>query len=489
MVSSNIRPRFISSFKLTTPQSTSNGQPKKEQNTPTFRWNRKKKAIIAVSLVIVVLVSCFALYPHGNPALSDDPDPTATASGSPTPSASTSTQTTQPSNGPQDSTPPIHPTSPPNSDTSWQVVTHANPVNADTWRAVAKYAWNYFDVDVGVDSTTGLPGSSGSFSAFTDWDLGVYIQAVIDAKTIGIIGADGDWGSGARLEKVMTFLETRELNSTTGYPFWFYKSDGTNYHENSDKATGPDTMDTGRLFVALNNLKSFNSSLAPRIDNLVYNVNENRSNYVTLVPSMKSFQGSTSIYGYYMVSGFASFWPNELSAVPPKIINNILNSDTISYGNVTLPASQLLGDPLYGSLFDIKNNPVGLETIAQKVYAAHETYYNLTNMYRAFSEGPSLSGDWAYEWVVDYDRTWVVNVNNQDSTMTPIIYTKTAFCFLSIYNTTFAKSMVSYLEVAQDAPNRGYYSGVDENGNKLPDTSLHTNGLILGAARYAIQHV
>ena len=479
-------------FRIALSQPTRSTQPKKEHNL-SLHLTKTKKTIIATSLVIVILVSCFAFYPRGDADSLNTTDPTASPSS--TPISNTSTSPTNntviyPSKVPPTLRDPLSPTVTPTPDTSWQVVTNANPVNNDTWRAIAKYAWNYFAVDTGVDSTTGLPGSSSYFSAFTDWDLGVYIQAVMDAKTIGIIDAGGDWGSSARLDKIMTFLEKRELNSTTGYPYWFYTSNGTNYNQNSDKAPGVDIVDTGRLFVALNNLKSFNSSLATRIDNLVYNTGGNRSNYAALLPSIKAdAEGSYSIYAYYFVSGFASFWPNELATIPPKILNNIFASGTVKYGNVSLPVSNLLCDPLYCAVFEIKNNPVALISLAQTVYAAHETYYNITGgTYRAFGEGPSFSGDWAYEWVMNDNITWVIKINNQDSNMSPIIYTKTAFCFLSLYNTTFAKSMVSYLEVKQGEPRNGYYSGTDENGDNLPDTNLHTNAIILEAARYSIQN-
>ena len=67
-------------------------------------------------------------------------------------------------------------------------------------------AWAYFQPGIGVDSKTGLPYAGASdFKGFTDWDLGVYIQSVIDAQKIGLIGTDGDWGSNQRLEKAMHF--------------------------------------------------------------------------------------------------------------------------------------------------------------------------------------------------------------------------------------------------------------------------------------------
>jgi hypothetical protein len=114
----------------------------------------------------------------------------------------------------------------------------------------------------------------------------------------------------------------------------------------------------------------------------------------------------------------------------------------------------------------------------------------VTRQYVAFSEGLSLSGQWAYEWVVLPDgRTWVVlDIYNQDFNMIPVIYTKVAMGFLAIYNTTFARNMVVYLENALPNPAHGYSEGVDESGKLLTGVSSTTNGLIIGAATYAIQN-
>ena len=54
---------------------------------------------------------------------------------------------------------------------------------------------------------------------------------------------------------------------------------------------------------------------------------------------------------------------------------------------VTLPQCKITGDPLFGAIFDLTNNPAQLTTIAYQVYLAHEAYTNATGMYRAFSEG------------------------------------------------------------------------------------------------------
>ena len=261
------------------------------------------------------------------------------------------------------------------------VIESAQTINSTVWRAVAANAWQYFQPGVGVDSNTGLPYAGGAtgFHYFTDWDLGVYIQAVIDANKTGLIGNDGAWGSSARLEKVVSFLETRDLNAA-GYPFWFYDATTRkDYNAISDLAAGSvDTVDTGRLFVALNNLRNFNSSLAQRINNIVYNGSGNRSDYAALVPSIeRDSLTSTSIYAYYCWSGFASFWPNDLSNAPSTILNNIFSA-----GNVTTPQgvslykATILGDPLLCSVFELNNNDTRLMALARQVYLAHEAYYS-----------------------------------------------------------------------------------------------------------------
>jgi hypothetical protein len=370
-------------------------------------------------------------------------------------------------------------------------------VNSTMWKEVAAIAWRYFQPGVGVDSNTGLPRAGGTDSPnFTDWDLGIYIQAVVDATATKLIGNEGAWGSSARLETVVNFLETRELNSYN-YPYWFYQAgDGKPYRANSDLATSPvDGIDTGRLFVALNNLKTFNYSLAQRIDTIVKGPG-NRSNYAALVPNIKQESlTSNSIYFYYIANGFAGFWPNELSNATNTILNNIISAGNVTTPEgVSLPLAAILGDPLLCSVFETSYNS-HLMAITRQVYLAHEAYYNKTyqdtgqGQYRAFSEGSSLSTYWVYEWVVLPDgRTWVILGGAADNNISPIIYTKIAVGFLAIYNTTYARDMVVYLEKTLPDPANGYCEGVDESGAQLTVVGLHTNGLIIEAAKYAIQN-
>jgi hypothetical protein len=478
---------FVSHLK----RSVSNNAGTQNNSGPhrSYHLGNKGKAGIAVALIAVILVSAFIFFPRDAPAVGtpgNTTDPVATTNGTNSPSTGPSN-----SNGPTKV--PFTPLQPlldtlTGKDRSAEVVTNSATLNSSVWRQVATYSWSYFQPGVGVDSRTGLPASGDTVSYFTDWDLGVYLQAVMDAQKIGLIGNDGTWGSSARIDKVMTFLENRQLNSDH-YPYWFYYNDGTVNHQLSDRATELCyTADTGRLFVALNNIKAYNSSFSGRIDNLVYNTYGNRSNYASLVPNLKTeSQTSTSIYAYYIISGFASFWPNQLKDAPARILNNIMTSPPVKTPeNITLPNSRLTEDPLLCAIFELPNT-TQLTTLSKQAYMAHEAFYNATSIYRAFGEGNTFTDAWAYEWIVYDGKTWEVkDASGAELDINPIVYTKVAFSFLALYNTTYARNMVMFIEDRMENPSNGYSNGVSEVGTVLGATGLHTNGLILSAARYAI---
>ncbi len=459
-----------------------------------WRFSKKAKGLIVFAIIAVMLISVFAFLPkQGSSIIPQNTAPPISPSPSPSSTASvTRTNYSMPQIVPL--LPALTPSPTPKPP---GLIESAQTVNSTVWRGVANYAWNYFQPDVGVDPGTGLPYASGiDFMAFTDWDLGVYIQAVIDAQKIGLVGPGGDWGSNARFDKVLTFLETRELNNAS-YPYQFYNStDGGNYHLLSDVSNSSyDVVDTGRLFVALNNLRNFNTNFTTRINNFVYNTNGNRSNYAALVPSIAQDANSNSIYSYYFDSGFASFWPKQLGNLPATIMNNISKSPTVlTYGNISLPKAAISCDPLLCSVFELNNTNSKLMALANQVYLAHEAYYNSTNNYVAFSEGPAGATGFIWEWVVSPNGdAW--KIQNQDNlgssgylNIDPVFYTKVAFSFLALYNTTFAHNMVVCLEHYLETPTNGYEDGMDNKYNLFESVGSNTNGLILDAAQYAIQN-
>jgi hypothetical protein len=469
-----------------------------------FKLNMKSTSILAIAIILIMMVSVFASLStstQNKPSIVLPIENNSTSTSSPT-----SQQTASPSHKPVNT---------PESGSIWNPVTiittiidptpkpagliEANPnINTQVWKQVAANAWQYYQPDYGVDRTTGLPKASLAYPYFTDWDLGVYIQAIIDANQTGLNGNEGDWGTNARISKVFTFLETRKLNNAS-YPFWFYQSsDSENYHAASDLATtNVDVVDSGRLFIALNNLKVFNNTLAPRIDSLVYNRIGNRSNYAILVPGiLNDCKSSNSIYTYYYASGFASFWPTDLAGALEMVLTNIGNSGNTTNGlnGISLPNATISCEPLLCSIFELNSNSK-LTNLAKQVYLAHEAKYNATGKYVAFSEGNGMTG-FIYEWVVlPNGDTWKITKAGEWNyiNLEPIIYTKVALSFLALYNTTFARDMNIYLERAFPDVINGYYSGAEynkdiNNANLILSADSNTNGMILGAAKYAIQN-
>jgi hypothetical protein len=450
-------------------------------------FSRKTKCLTVVAIVAVLLISVFAFLPKqiGSkatvvvPQSSDNPTATPSpTSGSKHASSSNIDQWFNLNEEvPQTPSPPRPP----------GIIGSAQTINNTVWKEVAADAWAYFQPGIGVDSKTGLPYAGGpSCAYFTDWDLGVYIQAAIDAQKIGLISNDSAWDFSARINDVLTFLETRPLNTTTNYPFQFYEAATEQEYTLLQSNEIVDVVDTGRLFVALNNLINFNSSLTTRVDNIVLN---GRSNYAALVPSIASSADSNSIYAYYVDSGFASFWPDQLSNVPSEILSNIFSGGTnITYG-VSLPISSITGDPLLCSVFELNNNDSRLMALSWQVYAASDAYYCATGDYVAYGEGNGPFG-YMYEWVImPNGDTWnITDGSGAYLNINPIIYTKIAFSFLALYNTSFARSMAVYLEECLPTPTNGYSDGVDNYGNAVKDVGSNTNGLILDAAQYYIQN-
>ena len=363
-------------------------------------------------------------------------------------------------------------------------VDQAYPADATAyWLGLAEDAWNYFQPGKGVDATTGLHQASLDWPYFTDWDLGLYIQTIINAEKAGILSPDGAWGSNARLEKILTFLETRELTAD-GLPFWWYES--RTGHRSGEGS--PDVTDTGKLLVALQNLKLCRPDLEERINHVVYERTNYKSMWNVIIDEMPS---SAGIYAYEIIGGFAGFWPDTFSSVAEAILNNTVSAPKVETYGVNLPKSDVLCEPLLYSFFELKPD-VRLLALAQQVYLAHEARYNATGKYTAFSEGNTALNDspFAYEWVVLSDgRTWVIkDQKGFDANMIPIIYYKVAVSFLAIYGTKFSRDMVGYLDSYIPQSANGHAEGIDEDGRLVSVVVDKTNGLIISAARYAIEH-
>ena len=244
--------------------------------------------------------------------------------------------------------------------------------------------------------------------------------------------------------------------------------------------------DTGRLFVALNNLRSFNASLVSSIDYIVYN----ESDYAALIPSVQSDLSSNNVYNFYIDSGFASFWPQQAGNVPDAIMNNVVNTENVTTYGVSLPDTAITCEPLLCSIFELNSSNPQLDALMKQVYLAHVANYKATGKYVAFSEGNSFTSTYLYEWVVGPDgSTWKITSATQNGylNMEPIIYTKVAFSFMALYNSTYALNLILHLQNILPSPTHGYCDGADNSGQYIPRGGSGTNGLILDAALYAIR--
>ena len=455
-----------------------------------WRFGRKAKFLTVFVIVAVMLISVFAFLPKQGVTKGNVIPPSGNSTATPSPTAkppskskglvsinSTHTFTEIGSDSPSTY---VRPPGLIQSDTN---------ITSDIWLQVASYAWDYFQPGIGVDSNTGLPYALGtSFTGFTDWDLGCYIQALIDAQNLTLIGPNDLWGFNERVNMVLTFLENRTLNPNTDYPYQFYDAtNGSAY--NMPQESYVDVTDTGRLMVALYTLESYNSSFKQQIDYIVYN----KCNYAALVPSIEQDSlTSTDLYSYFVYSGFASFFP-ALSNAPNEVLTNILKANVTysPYGNVSLPDASISGDPLLMSIFELNNNDSRLMALSQEVYLASEAYYNATGNFAAFSEGNGYNGTFIDEWVVvPNGDTWVITTPGVSGYLSvdPVIYTKIAFSFLALYNTTDARNMIIYLEQNLPLPVTGYADGANNSGFAISGIGSNTNQLILDAALYALQN-
>lgn len=363
-----------------------------------------------------------------------------------------------------------------------QVIQNSPIDSTSYWMSLATNAWQYFQVGNSVNSATGLHASGQNYPYFTDWDLGVYIQAIIDADKLGIISSDGTYGADWRFNKILNFLETRPLMSD-GQPYaWYCAANGQNQDDEIQVAA-----DAGNLFVALNNLKEYRPDLASTIDYIVYN----RTNYEPEREAVILVAGSVNIYDYYVACGFADFWPSQFFSEENAILNRIVNAPTVEAYGVALPEADLTSEPLLLAVFNFQQPNATLLNLSRQVYLAEEARYNATGQYTAFSEGNTGGSGVTYVWewvVMSNGSTWVIEkLQTSAGSVTPIVYLKVAVDLDALYNTKYTQSMVDAIEPVS-LTNSGYRDGVNENGQAVSTVIDKTNGLILAAALYAVNN-
>ncbi|MHB9301402.1 DUF3131 domain-containing protein [Thermofilum pendens] len=340
------------------------------------------------------------------------------------------------------------------------------------WLELARAAWGYFSPGFGL-SQRGINYATPSWHYVTDWDVGHYLSAIVDAAWLGLISRDE---AISRAEKVLAFLSTRPLHPS-GVPYSAYSSDTGMPAENA----GPSNpSDAGRLLIALYRLKKSFPELAPTVD------------YVVERNGFSAFAGSvpdSGFYSYYYAYGF-HLWgfntPQVMKAL--SMLGRLPYTRTVDAYGVRLPYVEVTMEPILLTIFELDPPPEFYEW-AYKVYKAQENRYLATGKPTAFTEGQvNAPPYYIYEWIVDIytGETWTVWSGSLGKlSMTPVVYAKAALGMHAIWNTNYTAFLAEYVMKAK-TPNC-FYEGVDENGNVVYAITDKTNAMIVSAARYALQ--
>jgi len=349
------------------------------------------------------------------------------------------------------------------------------------WITWANNAWRYFQPDIGVIRSTGLSTAGLGYPYFTEWDLGTYIFAILDAEKIGILPRTGDWGSTYRLDKVMNFLSTRTLTSYSTSYLWY--SSNTGAPQGSDETN---VSDLGFLLIALETLRTYRPEYASAINGVIAREN------ITRFASSSELWGITSgLYKWYVAHGFKFFGFDTYAPVQEALntLQTILSGPQLQTYGVTLPVTWLTSEPLLLAAFTISPEP-GFANLVLNSYQAQQNRYVATAKFTAFSEGntgnPTPPGypSYIYEWIVTGGgQTWTITPWE----VTPIIYIKVGFGFYGLLGTQYALNLINYVNAFFTDWSSGYWDGVDENGRVVNNVIDRTQGIILAAARYALE--
>jgi len=345
------------------------------------------------------------------------------------------------------------------------------------WLRYAEVAWRYYAPGVGVEVGTGLHHAGLYWPYFTDWDLGNYIVAVLDAYELGLIRLEGEWGLKYRLEKVLRFLEERPLTAD-GTPYnWYDSRTGKNHGSG-----GSNPSDEGRLLVALSLLVKRYPEYLGRVLKIV-----ERNGFKKLASNPSGW--GTSFYHYFVAQGFKEFGMGSY----PYVLRALKAFEGRPYVDVyglLIPEVPSTAEPILHLLLELEPEEEAIE-YGRLIYLAHEERFKRTDKFTAFSEG-NTGGDpsYVYEWIIaSSGKTWLITDSaGRQVNVKPIVYLKVALAFHALYNTEYTLKLVNHLMgmLATYDLSAGFPEGVDEDGTVVNVIIDRTNSLIISAARYAL---
>jgi hypothetical protein len=346
--------------------------------------------------------------------------------------------------------------------------------NAGIWLDIARNAWRYFTPGIGVSPRTGLNYASLGWKMITDWDLAMYIIAILRAEEIGLINPGGTWGSEERLNKILDFLLTRK-NTPEGIPYLWYLSDtGEPF---GDVSTNP--SDSGRLLIALKLLSDRKPHLQDKI--LAYLA---KTNYSYIAGNEKKWY--QNFYSYLDAVGFSLWGYDNFEPIVKRLkdLERLESFPKVNVYGVELPRIGITSEPLLLGYLDLK-----LETFKKYldlVYEVQKRRYLVTGLITAWSEGGIPKEPYyVYQWIITPTAEWVTSVPE-----TPVAFTKVAISFAAIYDDGYAKKL--FKEFSGNYVNEGFIEGITESGEPtfikgvIPYVTDKTNSMIISAAYHAL---
>jgi len=365
----------------------------------------------------------------------------------------------------------------------WLLASRQKNTGIDEWKAWAEVAWRYYTPGVGVDPETLLHRANMFWHRFTDWDLGSYIQSLLDAKRIGLLKQEAEFTE--RINRILQFLDRREL-SDNGIPYWSYSSNNGQPNKEAGETTPPDV---GRLLISLSNLRTYRPELAQRIERIV----EKQGTQKLL--ARKGLEGG--FYGHFAAHGFKAFRIDQDGKVARSLeeMSRLSKGKFVEIFGEQIPLAWITSEPVLHALLELPSQDALFQEYARRIYKTQEKRFQTSGKYTAFSEGAYFAhGNYVFEWIIrgDTGATWTVTRIDGGKVQTldiaPVIYTKAALGFHAVFPSDYTKKLVSWLLSRTDImTGNGFVEGVSEANELVSDTTDKTNAMIISAARFAIE--
>jgi hypothetical protein len=349
-------------------------------------------------------------------------------------------------------------------------------ISSSQWLAWASKGWRYFQPGVGVDQNTGLSSAGYGYHYFTEWDLGTYIFAILDAEQLGIVPVSGTWGSTYRFNKIMDFISLRQLTSNNVAYLWYDATTGSPAFSGETNAA-----DLGFLLNAMYHLKQQHPEYGSTIDRIFAPGGRENIAYFASNPNL---WGGSNVYVWLTAHGFKFFgydtYPGVANAL--RILQNILTGPQVSTYGISLPKADLTSEPLLLAAFTLPAE-TGFAGLLLNVALAQQNRKLATGKFTGFSEG-NAENLYTYEWIVQSNgATW-----STVPAVTPVAYIKVAFGFYALYGLQYYKDLLNFVNASFTGYDYayGYWDGVNESGNVQGTLIDRTQGILLAAARYAV---